>query len=345
MVKNDIWIFMEFNQNACYNDVEVMRMIIKYRNRPAKIAGYEALLKRLPSNHVKRGLITEKLGAINAGAGGEERVDKLLSFFEPDYPYLVIQDLSLPDQSQIDSLIITQEKIIILEIKNLGGELRLRSNPSVLTQKMPNGKQRFFKSPVVQAETAKIKLEKLLKRAEYNLPVDSVVVMAYSSQFIHDVPADAKVWTADELLLQLYRMDIQNKNINMSQLQAIGDYLLAADRRYQPFPLAPKLDIALTEIDNGVFCPRCRLRKMERNIRRWECKPCHLFSKDAHLEAIDEWFMLCKPTINTKECKDFLGLTDLDAAKRVLKRKGLIETGGRRHRLYLQQHGADLLLK
>lgn len=327
---------MELSESTCYNLVEVMRMIIKYRNRPATIAGYEALLKRLPANHKKKGMITEKLGSINAGIGGEERVDKLLSFFEPDYPYIIIEDLSLPDQSQIDSLIITQEKIIILEIKNLGGELRLRSNPSVLNQRMSNGQQRFFKSPIVQAETAKIKLEKLLNKTGYNLPIDSIVVMAYSSQFIQDVPDDAKVWAADELLLQLYRMNIQKETISVSQMRALGEYLLATDRQYQPFPLAPKFDIALTEIESGVFCPRCRLRKMERTIRRWECKPCCLFSSDAHLDAIDEWYMLCKSTINTKECMNFLGLTDLDAAKRVLKRKGLIETGGRRHRLYLQ---------
>lgn len=69
-----------------------------------------------------------------AGAGGEERVDELLSFFEPNYPFVVIQDLSLPDRGQIDTIIITQDRLFILEIKNMGGKLRHQTNPSVLHQ-------------------------------------------------------------------------------------------------------------------------------------------------------------------------------------------------------------------
>ncbi|SDH88819.1 Nuclease-related domain-containing protein [Planococcus glaciei] len=313
------------------------KIIIKYRERTEKIAAYEALLKRLPVGHEKTGTVLEMLNYERAGAGGEERVDELLSFFEPNYPFVVIQDLSLPDRSQIDTIIITQDRLLILEIKNMGGKLRLQTNPSVLHQTYQNGNQRYFKSPVVQAETAKIKMEKILGKIGYILPVQTAVIMAYPSQVIENVPPDATVWIADELFFQLHRMEIGNQLLTEEQLYALGAQLLTMDQKYQPFPLAPNLRINPRDIQPGVYCPRCRLRKMNRIVRKWECAPCNLFSKDAHLEAIDEWFMLIKPTITTNECKIFLGVQTIDTAKHALRRNNLEEVGGRRQRFYRQK--------
>lgn len=328
---------MEFNEISCYNLGEVMSMIIKHRNRPAKIAGYEALLKRLPANHEKRRTIIEKLSNANAGAGGEERIDTLLSYFEPDYPFIMIQDLSLPEQSQIDTLLILQDRILILEIKNLGGELNLRTNPSALGQTLSNGQRRFFKSPIIQIEVAKIKLEKILKTINCQLPIETAVVMAYPSQFVENVPPEANVWSAEEVLVQLYRIGIRTKILNEEEMHLLGNKLLTIDQRYHPFPLATNFNINLQEIENGVFCPRCRLRKMKRNLRKWECSFCDIYTLDAHLNALDEWFMICKPTITTNECKDFLGLPTIESAQRALRRKKLKELGGRRYRYFTEE--------
>lgn len=314
-------------------------MILKYRDKPAKIAGYEALLKRLAVNHPKRAMIVEKLASAKAGAGGEERIDTILSYFEPEYPFRIIQNLSLPERNQIDTLIIMQDRIIILEIKNLGGELRMRTNPSSLGQILLDGRRRFLKNPVIQAETAKIKLQKVLKAAGIQLPIESIVVMAYPSQFVEDVPPDAKVWIAEEVLVQLYKINIGNKFLSVEQMHSLGKKLLSIDRQYQPFPLAPNMNINLQDIGNGVFCPRCKLRKMKRVVRRWECHFCDIYSLDAHLDTIDEWFMLCKSTITTQECKAFLELTNIETAKRILRKKGLAEIGGKRNRQYLRKEG------
>ncbi len=309
-------------------------MILKYRDKSAKIAGYEALLKRLSPTHSKRTMIADALYHDIAGIGGEERVDDWLSYFEPEYPFLIIQDLNLPNRAQLDTLLITEDCVIILEIKNLSGQLRHRSNPSALSQIGATGKHRYFKSPIIQVETAKIKMERILKNLECPLPVHAAVVMAYSSQVIDNVPSDATVWTADEILVQLYRRNIGPKLLSPEQMHELAQQLLATDQEHHPFPLSTRYGIPLSDIEKGVYCPRCILRKMERIGRHWECLPCNLLTKDAHLNAIDDWFMLCKSTITTNECKDFLGLSNFEAAKRLLKRKGLTEIGGRRNRSY-----------
>lgn len=313
-------------------------MIIKYRNKPAKIAGYEALLKRLPAHHAKRGKIQEKLNAAKAGHGGEERLDELLEFFDPPYPYLLLQDVELPNKCQVDTMMITQSCIFLLEVKNMSGILRFQENPSALHQITPVGATKSYKSPVVQTETAQLKIEKLLKLLNYPLRVQSAIVIAYPSQIVENVPTGAKVWSADEVLIRLNRLNMDKTSISVEQMHALGDQLLSIQEIHNPFPLAPKFELPFAEIEAGIFCPRCCLRKMDRVGRKWECQSCYIISVDAHFDAIDEWFMICKSTITTAECKEFLGLEDLDSAKRLLKRMNLKEIGGRRYRTYAKHN-------
>lgn len=328
---------MENSSFYCYNIVEVRGLIIKYRERPAKIAGYEALLKRISPNHPKRKQIQEKLNNTLAGFGGEERLDRMLKYFDPPYPYLLMQDLSLPGACQVDTMIITKSRIFLLEVKNIGGRLKFTTNPSTLQKVLPNGELKGFKSPLVQAATTKLKVERVLKSINCSLPVQSIIVIAFPSQIIENVPAGALVWSADEVFFQLMQMEMGKNLISLEEMNAVGNHMLNVYESYNPFPLIEKFGMEITDIQAGVFCPDCRLIKMARFHRRWRCEKCSLVSRDAHHEAINEWFMLCKLTISTAECLTFLGLNDLDAAKRLLKRIGLREMGGRRHRYYIQQ--------
>ncbi|MGI2327701.1 nuclease-related domain-containing protein [Planococcus sp. YIM B11945] len=309
-------------------------MIIKHRNKPAKIAGYEALLKRLPAHHEKRRAIQDHLNNARAGLGGEERVDRLMKAFDPPYPYLLLQDVELPNECQIDLLLITPGTLVLMEVKNIAGRLRFSENPSALHQLAPTGELKGLKSPVVQMETAEMKITKLLEHLDFPLRIQSVIIIAYPSQIVENVPPGTKIWSADEVLIRLNQLEMPKKRITTEQMKTVGEYFLSVQQPYNPFPLAPKFSILLDEIENGVYCPRCRLRKMDRFVRKWECKSCYLLSSDAHFDAIEEWFMICKPTITTKECQKFIGIADLDTAKRILKRMGLAEIGGRRNRQY-----------
>ena len=312
-------------------------MIIKYRERPAKIAGYEALLRRISYNHPKRAQVQEKLSNTLAGLGGEERLDRMMDYFDPPYSYLVLQDLSLPSHCQIDTMIITESRIFLLEVKNISGRLKFTTNPSALQKVLPNGEVKGLKSPLVQAANSKWKVEKMLRWIHCPLPVESIIVIAYPSQIVENVPLGAKVWSADETFFQLMQMEMGRPLISPEEMKALGEHFLTAHEPYNPFPLAEKFGIELTAIETGVFCPHCRLKKMERFHRRWKCTDCNIFNVDAHHEAINEWFMLYKSTINTAECKNFLGLRNLVAAARLLQSIGLEEMGGRRHRYYVQK--------
>lgn len=314
-------------------------MIIKYRQEPVKILGYEALLKRLPPNHLKRAAVKNSLNSARAGYGGEERLDRALEYFDPPYPHQIIQDFSLPApyKIQVDTVVLTQSGIFLLEVKNITGKLQFKQNPSVLHSILADGKVRSYKSPITQMNETSMRLRMFLKKIACPLPVTSLIVISYPSQIVEDAPSTAHVLSLGEVNFYLSEMTQANPVLSIEELDLLGQKFLRAHQDYEPFPLAPKFQIDLSEIEPGVFCPRCLLGKMMRTTLAWECETCRLISRSAHSAALNDWFMLMKPTISTAECCEFIGLKSLDASKQFLLKNGCQPIGSRRYRQYIRQ--------
>lgn len=335
---------MEILRPFCYSEGGVAAIIIKFRKRPAKIDGYEALLKRLPIYHSKQETVEDLLKSSKAGYGGEKRLDELMKNFDPDYEYLIIQDLSISKDAelQVDTVLLTRSCIILLEVKNISGRLKFTVNPSALHQTTQNGKERGYKSPLVQMEMIKWKLEKVLKSLKYSLPIHTFVVIAYPNQIVENTPPGSIIWSADEVMLRLHNFRMPPEKMNSDQLFNLGDQLLNLSSEYSPFPLAPKLDIQLDELEKGVFCPKCNFTKMNKIHRSWKCPACEITDSEAHHEAIREWFMLIKPTISAAECKDFLGLAYSSTARNFLTHPRYNKVGSNKTRRYYIEEKVDI---
>lgn len=312
-------------------------MIIKYREEPRKIAGYEALLKRISPAHPKRHAIKSSLNSAKAGFGGEERLDEAMEHFDPPYAHRIIQDFSLPApfKIQVDTVIITQSRIYLLEVKNIAGKLQFRQNPSALHSVLADGKIKSYKSPIVQMNETTVRMRMFLKTLGYSVPVTSIIVIAHPSQIVENAPHTSRILSAGEVNFYLSEI-VERPILSIEQLYHLGQAFLNAHQDYQPFPLAPKFQIEIPEIEKGVFCPRCFLGKMTRTKVAWECEMCRLISRNAHSGALNDWFMLIKPTITTAECCEFIGLQSLDAAKHFLVKSGCQPVGGRRYRHYIR---------
>ncbi|MDQ0428349.1 hypothetical protein QOZ98_001175 [Planomicrobium stackebrandtii] len=314
-------------------------MIIKYRQEPVKIAGYEALLKRLPPTHPKRHAVKRSLNSAKAGFGGEERLDEAMEFFAPPYAHQIIRDFSLPApfKIQVDTVVLTQSCVFLLEVKNITGKLQFKKNPSALHSVLADGKIMSYKSPVTQMNETTMRMYAFLKMLACRLPIISLIVIAHPSQIVEDAPHNTQVLSAGEVNYYLSKMKLAKPILSIEGLHRLGQAFLDAHRDYQPFPLAPKFQIEISEIETGVFCPRCLLVKMVRTHVAWECETCRLISRNAHSEALNDWFMLIKPSITTAECRDFIGLKNLDNAKHFLLKSGCKPVGSRRYRHYIRE--------
>ncbi|HAQ06766.1 MAG TPA: NERD nuclease, partial [Bacillus bacterium] len=84
----------------------------------------------------------------------------------------------------------------------------------------------------------------------------------------------------------------------------------------------------------GVQCPTCSLYAMERYSGTWNCKHCDTISKDAHKQALEDYFLLISPTITNKQ---FRVLTHIDSPKlatKLLVNLNLPSQGTTKNRIY-----------
>lgn len=94
------------------------------------------LLERLPLHHPQYARISKEIGAIKAGDYGEEIVYKELEQMSFPYECYIFHKMFLFAECafELDYLIITPYGAVILEVKNIVGQLEFSTNPSQLIQ-------------------------------------------------------------------------------------------------------------------------------------------------------------------------------------------------------------------
>lgn len=148
----------------------------------------QALLRYLPLTHPKRSLIAEELRRREAGYQGEESLDYYFRFLPKQY--LILHDLNLPDgdyNCQIDTLLLTPEFALVIDVKNMAGELIFDTENGQFIQ-LNNGKKKGYPDPIAQAERHQNYLLKLMDAHHFPpVPIDYLVVFSnghcsYASQ-------------------------------------------------------------------------------------------------------------------------------------------------------------------
>lgn len=82
----------------------------------------------------------------------------------------------------------------------------------------------------------------------------------------------------------------------------IGEVILRECSQFN-FDILRKLGVKSSDIMPGVHCPECRRLGMQRKKRSWHCPKCNKTSKQAHLRAMEDYFLLVNKEISNKECR------------------------------------------
>ncbi|MGG3641280.1 nuclease-related domain-containing protein [Bacillus gobiensis] len=166
-------------------------MIIKERKYPISLQKLEAILKRLPkkaSFSAKRALIEEEFLKQKAGYNGEQSIDYHLRLL-PDKKYFILQDLRLANKYgyfQIDTLILSQHFLVILEIKNIRGTIYFDDDFNQLIRSV-DGKEEGFLDPMLQISRQQSELMHWLSNENNiftNVPIETFVVISNPSTII-----------------------------------------------------------------------------------------------------------------------------------------------------------------
>jgi hypothetical protein len=116
---------------------------------PQSLLQIQALLRRIPKDHLKRPLIEEKARIIKSGYNGEKNLNYFLGLL-PEKSYYIFHNLRLPVNStyfQIDFLLISPKLIIILDGKNHSGTLTFERNQLIHEN---NEVEKIYENPLSQ---------------------------------------------------------------------------------------------------------------------------------------------------------------------------------------------------
>lgn len=315
-------------------------MIAKKRTIPLEILIYDAVVRRLPDRHPRKSEFEGKLIRRKSGFKGEKELDYYLSQF-PDEDFTIIQSIRLPHYDthfQIDTLLISPYFTVNFEGKNHAGEIEFNTEFDQMIQRY-DGNSKVYSSPILQARTQTANLHSLLSKNHFPPPPLEYFVIISNPQTLILNPARSpevsyRVCRTARIRYKITDLKSKYKEVYWSRkdIKKVTKWLL---KNHTPLiPNVSAMNIPFKDIIPGVQCPGCFALKMERIHGYWFCIFCGHTSKDAHLAAIKDYFLLFGNSMTNKQFRFFLQLNSDDTATHLLKSLNLITTGTTRNRLY-----------
>jgi hypothetical protein len=318
----------------------VLRLIMKARSKPSKLDFNDAILGRLKTNHPKIPIIQNDYRIKEAGHRGEECLDFFLTYL-PEENYFLIQGLRLSNGKshfQMDCLILTPTFMLVIEAKNMKGELKFDEEHDQLIQKYDD-KQLGFDDPLLQAKFQVRQLIEFLKKHHFPiLPVEYLVMMSNSSAvLITDLGSEARYRVCRGRRL-IYRIEefsskYQSQRITHKSILKLCSFLL--EKHVEPiYDVERSYNLSHSELLTGVHCSSCSHLPMVYEQGTWLCPRCKFKSRMAYVQALRDYCLLIAPTITTQQFREFAHCPSMNAAYKMLQPLNLPVSGSKKKRIY-----------
>ncbi|MBD1380198.1 nuclease-related domain-containing protein [Metabacillus arenae] len=318
-------------------------MIVKERRIPLKVQKLEALLRRLPMNHPKRKKVEEELSKNIAGYRGEESLNYHLSFLSK-YKHNIFHDLRLQDNHnrffQIDTLIVTPSYLLILEVKNITGTIFFDQVFHQVIRKT-NGKEESFPDPLLQVTRQEFQLKSwLIKNGLSSIPILSLVAISNPSTIIktnsengdisQKIIHAAKIPSTVSVLDNYYKKESHSSK----EVKKVSNLLLKQNTPFN-YDILKKFQLSKTDLIKGIYCPKCLSFLMKKGKGNWICQQCDHICKNAHLISLIDYNLLLGSIITNKEIRDFLQISSISSASKLLRSLNLKHEGDFKGRKYI----------
>jgi ribosomal protein L37AE/L43A len=306
--------------------------------KPPKIVKYEILMKRYPTTQPMWPTIVGKHKSLIAGYEGEKSIDFYLDILD-DSKYFIFHGLRILYKRyyfQMDTLIISSKFALILEMKNIRGTLAF-DNFGQVTNKKINLR---CKNPVAQVKLQAIKLKKWLEGHDfYDLPIHYLFVNGNENSILisDNEQMNRNMCNSEFLydkLVQIINFYSEEK-LDKKDIKKINRLLLTSHTPDNS-NILKTLKIFPTEILTGAECSECHSIPLKYKKGQWYCQKCKKKSKNAHLQAINDYFLLVNPSFTNSEIRRFLHIDSPDSMQKILSQMDLPFTGKYKNRVYHQ---------
>ena len=316
-------------------------MIKKEHDPPLHLHKLSSLLDRLPSHHLRIEEVKEQLSRYQAGIAGEKSLGFPLSFLD-DKRFSIYHDLRLFDgvhYFQIDTLVVTQHYLLILEVKNISGILMFDPSFNQLIR-ISDTKEEAFPNPLTQVERQRAQLRALLQKMNVpEVPIETLIVVANRRAVLKATEEvqfiSSKVIRGEFLPTKVKLLDKRygDERLMVKDVRKLGRILV---KLHEPLDrdVLKRFSISREELLVGVACPTCARLAMQRLHGRWFCETCGAYSRNAHLKALQEYALLVSTEITNEEARRFLRMDSVSATSKMLRAMNLQCEGIKKGRKY-----------
>jgi hypothetical protein len=187
---------------------------------------------------------------LEKGFAGEVKFDQLIENLQEER--YIINDLLLEINNsyfQIDSVIITQAFIYLLDIKNFQGDCYLESDKlySVTTK-------REYKNPIDQLKRSSTLFRQLLQILKLNYLVESSVIFINHEFTLYQAPMDQPLILPTQVDRFLKVLNQTPSRLNVGH-KDLAQKLLSLHQPKNPFTTLPKYDY--DQLQKGIYCKTC----------------------------------------------------------------------------------------
>lgn len=300
------------------------------------LLAHQFLLDRLSPQSKAYPVVAENLRLLEAGLRGEERLLRLLQSQEDGFALHNVCLENGTDKVQIDCLFITSSFCLVMESKNISGDLYFDPDTDEFYRLNQDQTKQHFPNPYYQLTRNIRFMDKWLKTKRYFLPVNGAAFLTSKSVTLHNNPFKLPIYKIDSIFERIasFRRIYQKKHLAETQLLDLRELIEQSMRPYATNGLLEYYGLTASDILTGIVCPNCQLSSLTRGGRLWICAKCNHKTKSGLQEAVEQYFVLIKPTITNKEFREFFGVESMKTANNLLSHLKLQKHGAKRNRYY-----------
>lgn len=267
-------------------------MIYKSRMEPEELLILEALNRRMNLSEKDK----QTYLSLRKGYDGETLFDSMTEKLECDC--LILNDLLLKHNNtvfQIDSLVITQDKIYLCEIKNYEGDFYYENDRLYVITKSE------ITNPLNQLSRTETLLRQLLQSLGYQTPIHAKVIFINPQFTLYEAPLDKPFILPPQLKRYLRSIDHTSSKLSEKQ-RMLAKKLVSLHLEESPYQILP--DYRYDELRKGISCDRCESFSILIEGKRCVCRDCDHEEKisEALLRSMKEFKLLFpKSKISTNE--------------------------------------------
>lgn len=223
---------------------------------------------------------------LEKGYEGEILFDAMLDQLENEN--FILRDLLFEVNNttfQIDSLLITQDTVLLFDVKNYEGDYYYDGE---LFKTMAGTE---VKDPLLQLKRSESLLRQMLKRLGFHFILEAYIIFINPEFSLFQAPLNQPIILPNQLNRFIKKLSNKPSKLNNSHTR-LADKLLSLHITDSRFTRVPKYEYEL--LRKGVFCPSCKEVYTQYKQKKFTCAHCQYQEnvEEALMRTVEEYRLL-----------------------------------------------------